>query len=205
MSRYTGPKMRLVRREGMNLFGNEKFDANKIKKNYKPGMHGPKGSFSKKSEYARQLREKQRLKIMFGITERQLFNYFKKASTMKEITGNALLKLLEKRLDSVIFKAGLAKSRPQARQMVSHGLFKVNNRKINVPSYQVETGDKFEVIERMKKSKLFTDLEKQKYAPAKWINVDYKSVSGQVSRDVETQELEQGVQASLVIEYYSKA
>jgi len=203
--RYTGPKMRLVRREGINLFGNEKFDANKIKKNYKPGMHGPKGGFSKKSEYARQLREKQRLKIMFGITERQLFNYFKKASTMKEITGNALLKLLEKRLDSVIFKAGFAKSRPQARQMVSHGLFKINNRKINVPSYQVSIGDKFEIIERLKKSKLFEGVEKAKFAPAKWVKVDYKSVSGEMTREIEPQELEQGVQASLVIEYYSKA
>lgn len=203
--RYTGPKMRLVRREGINLFGNEKFDANKIKRNYKPGMHGPKGSFSKKSEYSKQLREKQRIKIMFGINERQLFNYYKKASKMKEITGNALLKLLEKRLDSVIFKAGFAKSRPQARQMVSHGLFKINNRKINVPSYQVETGDKFEAIGRIKKSKLFTDLEKQKFAPAKWVNIDYKTLTGEITRDVEPQELEQGVQASLVIEYYSKA
>lgn len=197
--------MRLVRREGMNLFGNEKFEGNKIKRNYKPGMHGPKGSFSKKSEYSKQLREKQRLKIMFGITERQLFNYYKKAGTMKEITGNALLKLLETRLDSVIFKAGLAKSRPQARQMVSHGLFTVNNRKINVPSYQVMTGDKFEAIGRMKKSKLFADLEKQKFAPAKWVKVDYKTVSGEVTREVEPQELEQGVQASLIVEYYSKA
>lgn len=203
--RYTGPKMRLVRREGMNLFGNEKFDANKIKKNYKPGMHGPKGSFSKKSEYSRQLREKQRLKIMFGINERQLFNYYKKASTMKEITGNALLKLLEKRLDSVIFKAGLAKSRPQARQMVSHGLFKVNNKKVNVPSFQVSIGDKFEAIDRLKKSKLFENLEKQKFAPAKWVKVDYKTISGEMTREIEPQELEQAVQASLIIEYYSKA
>jgi small subunit ribosomal protein S4 len=197
--------MRLVRREGMNLFGNEKFEANKIKKNYKPGMHGPKGSFSKKSEYSRQLREKQRLKIMFGINERQLFNYFKKASSMKEITGNALLKLLEKRLDSIIFKAGMAKSRPQARQMVSHGLFKVNNQKVNVPSFQMEVGDKFEAIGRIKKSKLFAELDKQKFAPAKWLKIDYKTVSGEMTREIEPQELEQGVQVSLVIEYYSKA
>ncbi len=203
--RYTGPKMRLVRREGMNLFGNEKFDANKVKKNYKPGMHGPKGSFSKKSEYSRQLREKQRLKIMFGITERQLFNYFKKASTMKEITGNALLKLLEKRLDSVIFKAGMAKSRPQARQMVSHGLFKVNDQKVNVPSFHVEVGDKFEAITRLKKSKLFSDVEKQRFAPAKWLKVDYKTLGGEMTREIEPGELEQAVQVSLVIEYYSKA
>ena len=202
--RYTGPKMRLVRREGINLFGNEKFEANKIKKNYKPGMHGPKGSFAKKSEYGRQLREKQRLKIMFGVTERQLRNYFNKASKMKEITGNALLKLLERRLDNVIFKAGLAKSRPMARQMVGHGLFIVNGHRVNVPSFNVEIGDKFEALSRVKKSKLFADLEKQKFAPAKWIKVDYKTLTGEVTREIEPQELEQVIQSSLIVEYYSK-
>lgn len=189
----------------MNLFGNEKFETSKIKKNYKPGMHGPKGGFSKKSEYSRQLREKQRLKIMFGINERQLFNYFKKARTMKEMTGNAVLRLLETRFDNVIFKAGLAKSRPQARQMVNHGLFKVNGRKVDVPSFHVEVGDKFEVIARMKKSKLFLDADKTKFAPAKWLKIDFKTLAGEVTREIESTELEQGVLASLVIEYYSKA
>ena len=93
-------------------------------------MHGPKGSFAKKSEYSRQLREKQKLKRLFGVTERQMVNYFKKASGQKDITGNAMLKLLESRLDNVIYRGGFAKSRPQARQMVNHGLFKINNIRI---------------------------------------------------------------------------
>jgi small subunit ribosomal protein S4 len=167
-------------------------------------MHGPKGSFAKKSEYARQLREKQKLKRIFGITERQMGNYFTKASSQKEVTGLAILKLLESRFDNVIFRAGIAKSRPQARQMVNHGLFKVNGRTINIPSHQMKVGDKFEAVERIKKSKLFADLEKQKFAPAKWIKVDYKALTGEMTRDMEPQELEQMVQPNLVVEYYSK-
>lgn len=200
--RYTGPKCRLCRREGVSLCGKEKCALRR--RNYIPGMHGPKGSFSKKSEYARQLREKQKLKRLFGITERQLGNYFEKASAQKDITGDALLKLLETRFDNVLYRAGFAKTRYQARQMVSHGLFKVNNIKINVPSLQMKTGDKFETITRLKKSKLFADLEKQKFAPAKWVKVDYKNLTGEVIRPLEKDELEPIIQSSLIVEYYSK-
>lgn len=202
MSRYTGPKCRLCRREGVSLCGKEKCAIKK--RNYIPGQHGPKGSFSKKSEYARQLREKQKLKRLFGVTERQLEKYFEKASKLKDITGDALLKLLEKRLDNVIYRAGFAKTRAQARQMVSHGLFKINNGRINVPSYEVKIGDKFEASERSKKSKLFADLEKQKYAPAKWLKIDVKNISGEMTRSIEKDDLDQIVQSSLVVEYYSK-
>ncbi len=202
MSRYTGPKMRLVRREGINLFGSEKY--NVTKKNYKPGMHGPKGNFSKPSEYARQLREKQKLKIMFGVTERQMSNYFDKAGKSKEITGHALLRLLESRLDNAIYKAGFAKTRSQARQIVTHGLLKVNGKRVNIPSYTIEVGDKFEIIDRAKKSKLFAELEKEKISHAKWLKVDYKTLSGEMVRDMEPNELEQAVKTSLIVEYYSK-
>ncbi|MFA5829283.1 MAG: 30S ribosomal protein S4 [Candidatus Gracilibacteria bacterium] len=203
MSRYTGPKCRLCRREGVSLCGKEKCALKK--KNYIPGMHGPKGSFAKKSEYARQLREKQKLKRLFGITERQLSNYFEKAGKMKDITGDALLKLLEYRLDNVIYRSGIAKTRNQARQMVNHGLFKVNNIKINIPSLQMKAGDKFEAIARIKKSKLFAEVEKQKYAPAKWIKVDYKTLMGEVTRPIEKEELESIIQSNLIVEFYSKA
>ncbi len=201
--RYTGPKSRLCRREGVCLCGRDKCPIKK-NKNYIPGMHGPKGSFAKKSEYARQLREKQKLKRLFGITEKQMSNYFDKASAAKEITGNALLKLLETRLDNVIFRSGLAKSRPQARQMVGHGLIKINGGRVNIPSYQMKIGDKFEPMDRSKKSKLFADLDKQKYAPAKWLKVDYKTLGGEVVREIEPNELEQIIQTSLIVEYYSK-
>lgn len=202
MSRYTGPKKRLCRREGMNLFGSEKY--NLVKKNYKPGMHGQKGSISKPSEYARQLREKQKVKIIYGLTERQLSNYFDKAAKAKDITGNALLKLLEARLDNVVYRSGMAKTRAQARQMVNHGLFKVNGKRVDIPSFQTKIGDKFEVVDRAKKSPLFADLEKQKFAPAKWVKADYKALNGEVMRALEVMELDQAVQTSLVVEFYSK-
>ncbi len=202
MSKYTGPKYRLCRREGINLFGNEKF--NLKKKNYAPGIHGPKGSFAKPSEYARQLREKQKLKRLFGVTERQLLNYYKKAASKKEITGNALLKELETRLDNVIFKAGFAKSRPQARQMVSHGLFKVNGTRVTVPSFQVKVGDKFEVLDRRRSSPLFADLTKQKFSPAKWLKSDYAKLYGEIMRALEPDDLEKAVHMNLVVEFYSK-
>ncbi len=202
MSRYTGPKCRLCRREGVSLCGKEKCALKRH--NYIPGQHGPKGSFSKKSEYARQLREKQKLKRLFGVTERQMGNYFKKATALKDITGEALMKLLETRFDNVVYRAGFAKTRAQARQMVNHGLFKVNNVTVNIPSLQMKVGDKFEVIARSKKSKLFADLEKQKFAPAKWIKADYKNFNGEVTRTLEPNELEQIIQTSLVVEYYSK-
>lgn len=202
MSKYTGPKYRLCRREGINLFGNEKFNIKK--KPYPPGIHGPKGSFAKPSEYSRQLREKQKLKRIYGVTEKQLHNYYVAASKKKEITGNALLKLLESRLDCIIYRAGFAKSRPQARQMVNHSLFKINGKRIDVPSCPVKVGDKFEVKDQRKSSPLFAELQKQKFAPAKWIKVDPTKLSGEIIRPIEDEDLEKAVITSLVVEYYSK-
>lgn len=202
MSRYIGPKSRLCRREGVCLCGREKCSSKK--RNYQPGQHGQKGSISKPSEYSRQLREKQKLKRLFGITERQLGNYFEKAAGMKEITAHALLKMLESRFDNVVYRSGLAKTRAQARQMVNHGLFKVNSKKISIPSYQIKVGDKFEAIDRMKKSALFAHLEKTKIAPAKWIKVDFTTKTGEVVRALEADDLEKFIQSNLIVEYYSK-
>lgn len=202
MSKYTGPKYRQCRREGVNLFGNEKF--NLKKKNYAPGIHGPKGSFTKPSEYAKQLREKQKLKRMFGITERQMLNYYKKASSKKEVTGTVILNILETRLDNVIYKSGFSKSRPQARQMVGHGIFKVNGKKVTIPSFQVKTGDKIEVIEKRKSSPLFADLAKRKFGPAKWIKTDYTKLNAEIMREPEVEELEKSIHTNLVVEFYSK-
>jgi small subunit ribosomal protein S4 len=203
MSRYIGPKSRQCRREGVCLCGREKCPV-RTKKNYIPGMHGQKGSISKPSEYARQLREKQKLKRLFGVTERQLQNYFDEAAKKKEITGHALLKLLETRLDNVIYRAGFAKTRPQARQMVNHGLISLNGKKASIASNQVKPGDKFEVANRAKKSKLFADLENQKFAPASWIKADYKNLNGEMVRPLEVEDLEQIIQHNLVVEYFSK-
>lgn len=202
MSRYTGPKCRQCRREGISLCGSEKCAL--TKKNYAPGQHGQKGSFSKPSEYSKQLREKQKLRHMYGITERQLRNYYKKASKKREVTGNVLLKELETRLDNVIYRSGFAKTRPQARQMVNHGHFKVNGTRMDIPSYQVKAGDKFELVERVKSSALYGNLEKEKFAPATWLKVDLKKSAGEVARPLEDEDLDNVVQTHLVVEFYSK-
>jgi small subunit ribosomal protein S4 len=167
-------------------------------------MHGQKGSISKPSEYARQLREKQKLKRLFGVTERSLSNYFDKASKTKDITGQALLKLLETRFDNAVFRAGFAKTRAQARQMVNHGMFRLNGKRAAICSIQLKEGDKFEVRERGRKSPLFAELEKQKFAPAKWLKVDYREYSGEIERMPEAEDLDQAINHSLVVEYYSK-
>jgi small subunit ribosomal protein S4 len=167
-------------------------------------MHGQKGSISKPSEYSKQLREKQKLKRLFGITEKQLGNYMEVAFKKKDITGHALLKLLEQRFDNVLYRSGFAKTRPQARQMVGHGLFKINGRRCDIPSAQLKLGDKFEVVERSKKSKLFAELDKQKFAPAQWLKVDYKTLSGEITRPLEVDDLEQIIHHSLIVEYFSK-
>ena len=202
MSRYTGPKCRHCRREGISLCGSAKCALKK--KGYKPGMHGPKGSFSKPSEYSRQLREKQKLKRLYGTTEKQMRNYYDKASKMREITGVALLKELENRLDNVIYKAGFADTRAQARQMVSHGHFKINGKRMNVPSYQVKAGDKFELVERIKKSPLYAEAEKQKFSAPAWLSVDLKKGQGEVVRLVEEEDLDKVIHTNLVVEFYSK-
>lgn len=202
MSRYTGPKCRHCRREGISLCGSEKCALKK--KNYKPGIHGPKGSFNKPSEYSRQLREKQKLKRLYGTNEKQLRNYYDKASKKREITGVALLKELENRLDNVIYRAGFANTRYQARQMVTHGHFKINGVRMDVPSYQVKAGDKFEVLDRLKNSPLYAELEKQKFAPAAWIKVDLKKGNGEIVRQVEEEDLDKVIQTNLVVEFYSK-
>jgi small subunit ribosomal protein S4 len=208
MSRYTGPKCRLCRREGIKLYlKGERCESQKcaiVRKNYIPGMHGPKGSFAKKSEYARQLREKQKAKRVYFIGERQFEAYYEKALKTTEITSEALLKLLETRLDNVIYRSGLASSRSQARQMVNHGLVKLNNKKVSIPSVQVKIGDKFEIVDSNKNSTLFANTTKKKDSSPKWLKVDLKSLNGEVIRRPEKSELESSIAGHLIVEYYSK-
>jgi len=208
MSKYTGPKCRLCRREGTKLYlKGERCESQKcaiVRKNYAPGMHGPKGSFSKKSEYARQLREKQKAKRIYNLGETQFEAYYEKASKAAEITSEALLKLLETRLDNVIYRAGFASSRNQARQLVGHGLVKLNGRKVSIPSVQVKVGDKFEIKPAMKNGAVFSETTKKKDTSPSWLNVDLKSLNGEVMRRPEKAELESSIAGHLIVEYYSK-
>jgi len=204
MSRYRGPVVRQSRRLGMILFGNGESKTKAFnKKRYKPGEHGQK-RFSQLSEYAKQLHEKQKARFMYGISEKQCRNYYGKAAKSAGVTGEEFMKLLERRLDNVIFQAGFANSRPQARQLVSHALVKVNGRKVKTPSIQVKEGDKFEIIDKKKDSKLFEAIKKAKSKTPKWISADLKGLKGEVVALPDKDDIEKAINNQLITEYYSK-
>ncbi len=204
MSRYTGPKGRLVRRFGVNIFGNEKMDKLLEERPHGPGMH-VKGRRGKDSEYKKQLLEKQKLRFMYGITERQLRNYYKKAASSKEATGIALLTLLERRLDNAIYRAGFAKTRAQARQMVSHGLFTLNGRRVTIPSIQVREGDAIAVRPKSAESSLFDAVrEAKEFESARWIKSNQKNISAELAELPKEEDLEKLIQTNLIVEFYSK-
>jgi small subunit ribosomal protein S4 len=204
MSRYTGPKARLVRRFGTNIFGTEKMSKILEKRPHGPGMHS-QGRRGKDSEYKKQLLEKQKLRFMYGITERQLRNYYKKAASGDTRTGIALLTLLERRLDNVIYRAGFAKTRAQARQMVSHGLFTLNGRRVSIPSIQVREGDAIAVRDKSKKSPLFAEIIADKdFDHARWLKSDQKNIKTEVAALPSEEDLDQLIQTHLIVEFYSK-
>jgi len=200
--RYTGPKARLCRRLGVNLFGTEKYTKIMRKRPSKPGVHGAK--FGKKGEYGKQLDEKQKVRFVFGLSEKQTGNYFKKAVSMPGDTGENFLRLLERRLDNVIYVSQFAVTRMQSRQMASHGHFKLNGRRVDIPSILVEPGDKIELVTKMANSELYKDLDKLKdYAP-KWLKVDLKKLSLEVLALPEKDDLEKSIDSQLIVEYYSR-
>src|ERR1700716_1490314 len=145
MARYTGPKSKISRRYGVALFGPCKALE---RKNYPPGMHGPKGSRRKQSDYATALAEKQKLRYQCGLMARQFRRYFETALRKRGVTGETLLQMLETRLDNVVYRLGFANSRNAARQMVSHGHVTVNNHKVNISSYNLKAGDVIAIKER---------------------------------------------------------
>lgn len=189
----------------MNLFGSPKYEKILTKKGYPPGMHG-RSKFAKKSEFGGQLEAKQRARFLYNVSEKQFEHYYHIAAKMEGVTGEQLLMLLERRLDNVIFRAGFAVTRFQARQIASHGLVKLNGRRVNIPSVSVKEGDRIEVRERSMDSKLFANnLEtNKKYAPPKWLVVDQKKLAITIKRLPEKEELEQAIDSQLVVEYYSK-
>ncbi len=204
MSRYRGPVTKLSRRLGVVLFTNGE-SKNKAfnKKNYKPGEHGQK-RFSQMSEYSRQLCEKQKARFMYCISEKQSRKYYDLASKSEEITGIKYLQLLEQRLDNVLYRAGLAMTRPQARQIVSHGLVKLNGKGVKTPSITVKIGDKFEIRERSRDSKLFEDVKKAKYKNPKWLKSDLNSLKGEITALPDKDDIEGIIEHQLITEFYSK-
>lgn len=158
------------------------------------------------SEYARQLREKQKLRFMYGVTEKQFRRYYKKAERMTGVTGEQLLRFLERRMDDVLWKLGWASSRAQARQLVSHGHFLVNGRKVWTPSMLVDEGDVIELAEKSKKMDLIKQNLKSsnRQTPPEWLEVDDKSLKAVVTRLPEREELNQEIDVALIVEYYSR-
>ena len=209
MARYTASSCRVCRREGTKLFlkgqrcYTEKcgFD----KRSYAPGQHG-KGQRTKLSNYGLQLREKQKVKKIYGILERQFRKYFQTASRSKGVTGSKLLELLERRLDNVVFRSCFASSRPEARQIVMHGHVLVNNRKVDIPSYSVKTGDivvikpKEKVTKRIKES---VEKLKDRGFPS-WIEVDKEGLKTKIARLPERNDMAADIKEQLIVELYSK-
>ncbi len=208
MSRYTGSKCKLCRREGEKLFlKGARCEGQKCaitRRNYAPGQLG-KNKFGKQTEYARHLRAKQKARRIYGIVEKQFRKYYKQADKSPETTGVALLKLLETRLDNAIYRAGFADSREQAKQIVSHGLIKLNGKRVDIPSIHVKTGDTFEVREKSKGSSLFEEVKKnKKFRSPKWLKIDLGNLQGEVIGLPEKDDAESNIDTQLVVEYYSK-
>jgi small subunit ribosomal protein S4 len=203
MARYTGPKSKISRRYGVPLFGPTKALE---RKNYPPGMHGPKGARRKLSDYATALAEKQKLRFQYGLMERQFRRYFETALRKRGVTGETLLQMLETRLDNVVYRLGFANSRRAARQLVSHGHVLVNNRKVNVSSYNLRAGDLVTVKDRPSSRRLATrNLElTQIHTVPDWLVLDKDQFQGKVVRIPSRDEIAPIVNEQLVVELYSR-
>lgn len=209
MARYTGPVCRLCRREGMKLYlKGERCYTPKCgieRRSYAPGQHGQ--SRKKVSQYGIQLREKQKLRRIYGIVEAQFKNYFLEAERQPGVTIEEFIKLLERRLDNTIYRLGFAASRKQARQLINHGHFLVNGRKVDIPSFIVKPGDAIELKERSKENpfiKQSLELASKRTTPA-WLELDAEGMKGKVlaipsKEEIDTPQLRE----QLIVEYYSK-
>lgn len=208
MSRYIGPLCRLCRREGIKLYlKGTRCDTAKCtleRRNFAPGQHGK--SKTKLSEYGLQLREKQKLRRMYGISEKQFGLYFEKASRKKGVTGSMLLQMLETRLDNIVFRLGFATGRQFARQLVMHGHIRVNGHKVNIPSYQIKGEDIISVKEKENTRKLITgimEITSGRPVP-EWLSLDKEKVSGKVIRLPERKDINVPVNENMIVELYSK-
>lgn len=206
MARYIGSTCKLARREGtdLNLKSGLRAIDSKCKLALAPGQHGAKRG--RLSDYGVQLRQKQMIRRIYGILERQFRNYYKKASKQKGATGEGLLKLLECRLDNVVYRMGFASTRAEARQLVNHRSVLVNGKIVNIPSYEVSPGDTVEIKEKSKgqtRIQAALELAKQKSQP-QWIEVDVKSLKGVFKSIPERSDLPPEYNENLIVELYSK-
>lgn len=206
MARYLGPKLKLSRREGTDLFlksGVRAIDT-KCKLEAAPGQHGARRG--RLSDYGVQLREKQKVRRMFGVLEKQFRNYYKEAARLKGNTGENLMQLLERRLDNVVYRMGFASTRAEARQLVSHKAIVVNGQVVNIPSFQVKPEDVVSIREKAKKQARIAaalELADQREKPT-WVEVDTKEMQGTFKRLPERSDLSADINEQLIVELYSK-
>jgi small subunit ribosomal protein S4 len=200
--RYTGPKVKKARRLGMPFTAK---DAKILqKRNFAPGVHGQ--NRVRLSEYGTQLREKQKAKVAYGILERQFENYFNKALRQTGVTGDNLLRLLESRLDNIVYRLGFAETRAQARQLVSHGFFEVNGKKVDIPSYQVRVGDTV-AVRQAKQKKAYIERIKEKmksFKTLEWLELNPNALSGKVLSLPDMEGLGNLINTQLIVEHYSR-
>ena len=208
MARYTEAKCRICRREGAKLFlKGDRCYTDKCayeRRPYAPGQHGR--IRKKMSDYAVMLREKQKTRRMYGILEEQFRDYFQRADMKKGVTGENLLSFLERRMDNVIYRLGFANSRSQARQLVRHGIFTLNGRRVNIPSLQVKVGDVIEVRERNRQSPIIQEAQQviaRRGCPA-WLEVDGEKLKGKVNALPTREDVQFPINGQLIVELYSK-
>ncbi|RCS27468.1 30S ribosomal protein S4 [Polaribacter sp. WD7] len=201
MARYTGPKTKIARKFGEAIFGEDK---NFEKRNYPPGQHGNNRRRGKKSEYATQLAEKQKAKYTYGILERQFSNLFKKASASQGITGEILLQLCESRLDNVVYRMGVSKSRSGARQLVSHRHITVNGNIVNIPSYRLNEGDVVAVREKSKSLVAIEDALASNSNVYEWLTWNSDTKTGTFVKVPERLQIPENIKEQLIVELYSK-
>ncbi|MCC8020935.1 MAG: 30S ribosomal protein S4 [Akkermansiaceae bacterium] len=203
MARYTGPRAKISRRFGVDLFGNSKsFN----RRPFPPGQHGVRAGRRKKSEYGVMLAEKQKLRFQYGILEKQFRKYYAEASRRRGVTGEILLQLLELRLDNVVYRLGYANTRAAARQMVSHGHVHVNGHKVDIPSYACKPGDTVAIASKSGSQSLarhFAELVQGAVVPD-WLEGNADTLSGKVSRIPTKEEIAPIVNEQLIVEFYSR-
>uniref|UniRef100_A0A7C2EJ16 Small ribosomal subunit protein uS4 n=1 Tax=Ammonifex degensii TaxID=42838 RepID=A0A7C2EJ16_9THEO len=208
MARYTEARCRLCRREGIKLYlKGDRCYGNRCaieRRNFPPGQHGR--ARRKFTEYAVQLREKQKARRIYGLLEAQFRNYFEKAERQRGITGENLLRLLERRLDNVVYRLGLAASRTEARQLVRHGHFKVNGRRVTIPSYLVRVGDKIGVADGSRESLRLKELIERaaQGTPPAWLSYDAEAATGEVVSYPTRDQIDVPVKEQLIVELYSR-
>lgn len=201
MARYTGPKTKIARKFHEPIYGPDK---NYERKPYAPGMHGQNRRRSKVSEYGMQLQEKQKAKYTYGILERQFVKLYTEASRRGGVTGEVLLQLIEARLDNVVYRLGIARTRAQARQLVSHRHITVNGEVVNVPSYSLKEGDVVSVRERSKSLEIITDAVASRGTNYPWLEWDSNLMSGKFVNYPQRSDIPENINEQLIVELYSK-